>query len=110
MQLKSIVATNVRQHRKTNGMTQSELADALNMSTDMVGKIERGYSAPSFVTLEMLGRVFNIPPGTLFSSEFKSDMVSERAKLLDQINMELVNQSDAELKKTLSLLKALGNP
>lgn len=58
MNLKQIVAANVRQLRKTHNMTQSQLAEELDLSLDMVGRMERELIVPSFKTLEGLCRVF----------------------------------------------------
>ncbi|UTW54612.1 helix-turn-helix domain-containing protein [Kordiimonas sp. SCSIO 12610] len=107
MQLKSIVAANVRQYRKINNMTQAELADRLNMTTDMVGKIERGYSSPSFVTIELLSRVFDIPPAALFSGDTATVVNSERALLLNQINEKLSKMTETDLKRTLGVIDAI---
>ena len=43
-------AVNIRQYRRVGGLTQAQLAEALGLSVEMVGKIERGTSSPSFET------------------------------------------------------------
>lgn len=46
--------------RKTNGMTQSELGDALNVSYQAVSKWERDESRPDFETMCRIARLFGV--------------------------------------------------
>jgi len=47
-------------------MSQADLAEAIGRSLQTVGKIERGKSAPSFETLQALGRVLEVPVSAFF--------------------------------------------
>jgi len=53
-ELKSIVGKRVRGARKAAGLTQAQLAEAVNRTTEAVSNIERGKSLPS---LEVLQRI-----------------------------------------------------
>jgi len=58
----------IRYHRERAGLTQAELADRAGRSIEMIGRIERGRSSPSFETLEELSRVLNTPVREFFGS------------------------------------------
>ena len=49
-------------------MSQVDLAEAIGRSVQMVGRIERGRSAPSFETLEDIARVLQTPVQDFFAS------------------------------------------
>jgi transcriptional regulator with XRE-family HTH domain len=51
----------VRQHRKRAGLTQAKLASLADLSVEMINRIERGVTAPSFPTLERLSRILKAP-------------------------------------------------
>ncbi len=107
MSLKQIVATNLRQLRKTNNMTQAQLAEELELSLDMVGRMERELIAPPFKTLEALCRVFRVGGVDLFGSGASTGLRTDRALVLNEINSLLSHMSDKELKQAKKLLKAL---
>lgn len=107
MELKKIVATNVRQLRKAHNMTQAQLAENLELSLDMVGRIERGIVAPSFNTLEALCRVFGIDSAGLFSIDVPAKLKTERAVLLNGVNSLLSRMSDKDIRQAKKLLEAL---
>lgn len=56
----------VREKRKGHGITQERLAEKVNVTTGMIGQIERGETMPSVETLEALIRQLDIDPQTLF--------------------------------------------
>ena len=47
--------------RKSKGMTQAELGNALNVTYQAVSKWERGESEPDFGTLSKMARIFGVP-------------------------------------------------
>lgn len=60
--------------RGRHGMTQAELAEALNVSRQAVSKWERGITAPSTKKLVSMGKLFGVPldelaGGKLFARE-----------------------------------------
>jgi len=107
MNLKQIIATNVRNQRTVKKMTQAQLAEELDLSTHAVGKIERELLAPSFKTLEKLCQVFRVDIAELFGASVSIDYGNERARDLNEINSIISQLSDKELKQVIRLLKAL---
>ena len=56
----------VRVLRKRRGLTQAALAERIDRSEIALRAIERGASAPSFVTLERLAIALQVPASALF--------------------------------------------
>ncbi len=82
MKLIQKFAVNVRQYRRVGGLTQAQLAEALGLSVEMVGKIERGTSSPSFETIEKLSDVLKVPTAVLFGANADSLPKGPRGDLL----------------------------
>lgn len=47
--------------RKGKKLTQLELAERINVSSDFIGLMERGVNSPSFKTLEGLSKALEVP-------------------------------------------------
>jgi transcriptional regulator with XRE-family HTH domain len=56
----------LRHIRRTQDMTQEQLAEAIGVSVRFLSNIERGINAPSFETLEKLIEALQVPPEELF--------------------------------------------
>ena len=69
MGLKQELGRQVRRHRERTGLSQVDLAEAIGRSVQMVGRIERGKSAPSLDTLEEIARVLETPVRDFFGAE-----------------------------------------
>jgi len=57
----------LRQIRAQRRMTQERFAETLNLSVDYLSLVERGISAPSFETLERIGKRLKMPVADLFT-------------------------------------------
>lgn len=66
MGLQQELGRQVRRHRERMGLSQVDLAEAIGRSVQMISRIERGVSAPSFDTLEEISRVLQTPPKDFF--------------------------------------------
>lgn len=67
--LNEIIAKNISDYRKMNGLTQSQLAEKLNFSDKSISKWERGESIPDVSVLMQMSKIFDV---TL------NDMVTEK--------------------------------
>jgi transcriptional regulator with XRE-family HTH domain len=56
----------LRQLRRERDLTQEQLAEAAEISLDMLSNIERGINAPSFETIAKLSEGLKLPPRELF--------------------------------------------
>jgi transcriptional regulator with XRE-family HTH domain len=68
MALAEQVGSKIKELRERRGMTQSSLAEAAELTSDEVSRIERGVREPRFGTLERLAAALNVAAGELFSS------------------------------------------
>ena len=62
MELRRIVAQNLRRLRQDRGLTQEELAGQAGLNRNYVGMIEREENSPTVDTLEDLAKVLKVEP------------------------------------------------
>lgn len=55
-----LLNTRLKELRKENGITQSELAKSLNVSRSSIAMYENGERIPSYETLEVISDFFNV--------------------------------------------------
>ena len=70
-EIKQIVAKNIVELRKAAGMTQLELAEALNYSDKAISKWERGESLPDVAVLKQVADLFHVTIDFLVSAEHR---------------------------------------
>ncbi len=105
--------------RKRNKMTQTDLANEMNVKQYVISSWETGRSEPSLEQLYKLGDIFNIPTDYLLDKPFvtsKSDEefnnVIENVKLdaedefIKEIFKMCNNLSKEKKKKMLNIIKA----
>lgn len=107
MSLKQTFGANVRQYRKAEGLTQDDLAEKADLSLDMIGRLERGVTAPSFETIERLAAVLNIPEAVLFGHHLMTVPTGERGRLLKRIHLHLSKMNEDQLAQAEKVLAAL---
>jgi transcriptional regulator with XRE-family HTH domain len=62
------IAAQVKALRTQRGWTQAQLAEAAEMTSDEVSRIERGTREPRFVTIERLAEALAVPPARLLAA------------------------------------------
>lgn len=107
MTLKATFGANVRHYRLARDLKQHELAEAIDKTTGMVGKIERGQTGPSFNTIAKIAAALDVPEVVLFATTPMSVPTGERGKLLQRIHVQLAKLNNAELARAVKMLKAL---
>jgi transcriptional regulator with XRE-family HTH domain len=65
MDLKEVVAVNLRRIRHASNLTQEELAARANLSARYIGAIERGDVSASVTVLGQIADALEIEPGRL---------------------------------------------
>lgn len=70
--------------RKAQGMTQEEMAEALNISLEHLSKMERGKRKPSIDLIIAMACYFHVSTDYLLMGK-DHDMVDSRTKLLDVV-------------------------
>lgn len=109
MSLHTLFGTALRQLRRTRKLSQAELAEAAELSVDMIGRLERGVTGPSFESIEALAKALRVPPVALFGARgSESTRGGERGKVLAEIDRTLSALNDAELKRLGRMIKAYG--
>ena len=105
--LKSIFGTNVRSLRKLRGLSQAALAEKAEISTDMLGRLERGEASPSFDTAEALADALAVSPVALFGhGDFPAED-SARGKALRDIAGELAGANDDQVALVCRVVHAV---
>jgi transcriptional regulator with XRE-family HTH domain len=60
----------VAAHRRRKGLTQEGLAEAADLSPEMVAKIETGRSGARFPAIERIAAALGVDPAELFTTQF----------------------------------------
>lgn len=102
--LKAVVGQNLRRLRVRANLNQAELADRVDRSVNMIGKIERGEMAPSFETIERLCSVLRVAPAELFLTDGTS--LADLEGRLSSFFLIASRLSDTELKRAERILRA----
>ena len=71
---------NIKQLRKTKGLSQEELAIKLNVVRQTISKWEQGLSVPDAEMLISISEVFEIPVSTLLGENIPESKVDEDRK------------------------------
>lgn len=108
MELQRIVGANIRNYRRAKGWTLERLASETGYSREIVGKIERGVSAPLFETVEKIAKALKVPANTLFGVH--AFPPGERGNTLEEIHSKLSKLNDKQLNSVLRMLAAFSNP
>lgn len=102
-QVKRKIGLRVKTARTQQGLTQAQLAEAIDKAFETISNIERGKTAPNFSTLADIADVLGLPMRDFFELE-DSDLSDDRQRLLMRVNT-LVSQLD---DRQLNLLIKLG--
>lgn len=107
MTLIETFGANLRHQRKAKNLTQAELAERVDVSTEMVSKIERGIAAPSFATIEKLADELGVPEVVFFGIGLIAVADSERSKALQKIQTVLSRMNGDQLARAHKVLSVL---
>ncbi|MEW6213997.1 MAG: helix-turn-helix transcriptional regulator [Nitrospirota bacterium] len=94
--------------RKERGLTQSELAELIDVTIETISRLERGVSVPSLKTLENISNVLNVPLKNIFDFEYPqksrvSAIEKESIKLLSYLKTRRVD----DIKMCCRILKSI---
>ncbi|MDR3341191.1 MAG: helix-turn-helix domain-containing protein [Treponema sp.] len=65
--IRQVLASNIKLHRKTLGLSQDNLANEIDTATGYIGMIERGKQFPSPQMLERIARALHVDTPDLFA-------------------------------------------
>ena len=66
VRIDSVIGQNIRSEREMRKMSREELSEIMDLTVSHMGLIERGERGATAVTLEKLGRTFDIPIDNFF--------------------------------------------
>jgi transcriptional regulator with XRE-family HTH domain len=106
--LRQVLASNIRQHRKRLGLSQGGLAERADTATNYIGMIETGKKFPSLDMIEKLAEALQIDTLELFSMKpvpvdealknLRKEIMSEVEKLIaSRIKNFFNSQSNANV-------------
>ena len=101
---------NIKNLRKSKGLSQEELAVKLNVVRQTVSKWENGLSVPDADMLISLSQVLDTPVSTLLGQTLapaKSDDLKAISEKLEVINLQLARKKTAERRFLRGLLMAV---
>jgi transcriptional regulator with XRE-family HTH domain len=100
--LKSILAHNIKAHRKLLGLTQEALAEKINTASTYIAMIESERRTPSFKMIERIAEVLKVEAPELFSTK---DYPSESTS---QLHENLMSEFDKFLMASSKRIKDKG--
>lgn len=104
MDIKKVFGKNVKTYRLNAGLSQENLAEKADISTQTLSGIENGYGFPSYPVLCRLINALNVAPVNLFifySKEFSNE------KIIKFILEEFKNLDSEEQNLILHIMKYL---
>ena len=98
-----LLNTRLKELRKENGITQSELAKSLNVSRSSIAMYENGERIPSYETLEAISDFFNVSILYLLGKESLDYSNEELFKINEKLSN---NQKNLLLAIAKQILKS----
>jgi putative transcriptional regulator len=100
--LSILLNENIKEIRKSKGLSQEELAIKLNVVRQTISKWEQGLSVPDSDMLISISEVFETPVSTLLGEtvmESKADDLKVISEKLEVINLQLAQRKEMRRKK-----------
>lgn len=94
------VGTQLRQHRRAQGLTLNELSQSAGLSVGLLSQIERGITSPSLKSLHLICEALSFPVGWLFDQTPDSNP-AERSVVVRQGMHRTLTLSEFGVKKEL---------
>ena len=107
MHLKQTIGLRVRAARRAEKLSQEQLSERIQRSTETVSNIERAVTLPSLETLERLSRVLKLPMAEFLEDYHHSVRDRKRLRIEMDIRQCLAQLSPAQLEIARIQLQAL---
>ena len=105
-QLRKMIGSRVRAARERHGWTQEQLAEAVGVGAEMLGRYERGLQFPSHVTFLRLTQSLGVSTDALYGFEPSEPTAS----LPDDTVRVLLGLTSRELAALTQLVRELTSP
>ena len=93
--MKNVVGKTIKSLRKAQKMTQSELAEKLNISVPTLQRYENGVNEPKNIMVESIAKVFNVSPWYIITGA----NVSFEIDTQDSLDMENIERYIQQMKQ-----------
>lgn len=90
------IGNRIKELRKEKGMTQTQLAEKLNMTKSIVSAYETDVKSPSYNSLIKISEIFNVTTDYLLGTENRKSIDLEG---LSDVQIDLIKNLIYELKK-----------
>jgi len=95
MNLKQQLGQRIKELRIKNNLTQSALAEKVNIATKYQSCVETGNSYPSAELIEKYAKAFNLEPSEVLSinnSKIKTDLINKINKKLENLSISKLEE------------------
>lgn len=103
-QLKENISKNIASLRRQKGITQAELAEALNYSDKSVSKWERGEGVPDILVIHRISEFFGVTVNDIISEEIVLEEEKKKPSLASRIIIPLLSSGLVFLVSSLVFL------
>lgn len=79
------VGAKIKAHRKAAGMSQGDLAEALECDAPLISRYERGVTLPSVLKILQLSSIFKVSPADLLPNPQSPDVSKLKRQYLRQV-------------------------
>ncbi len=107
MDISRSIGIKIRALRKEAKLSQAELAELIDRSTESISNLERGVSSPNLETLFRLSTKLEVPLIYFVEGFAGQSGDRERAELLSSLNAIAIGLSNKKLETAVNQLKAL---
>jgi transcriptional regulator with XRE-family HTH domain len=108
MSIKRRVGHRIKLARRRRGLSQEDLAERVDRSTEAISSIERGRTLPNFVTLERLARALEVPVREFFDIGPESARDNpRRSRIIVELVEAASSLNDGDLELALEQVQAL---
>jgi len=99
--IREILAHNLREYRRKNGLTQPKLAEKAGLSTHYLAMIELARKFPAADVLNRLAAALEIQPNELFSVAVSPERALEQMQqlIMENLDRSIENALDKAVKK-----------
>lgn len=104
--MKAEIGFRVKSARKMRGLTQAELAEAIDKSFGTISNLERGKTAPNFSTLNEIAGALGVELKYFFDFDTASTS-PQRSRLVTELDALIQTVNDEQLALILDLAKSV---
>ena len=102
------IGEQIKNYRKTEGLTQEQVANYLGVSTPAVNKWEKGNNMPDISILVDIADYYDISIPEIISGERKSEMMNEEERKIAKTMSDYATTEKEKIFKEMKLQSVMG--